>query len=393
VPKKKIAPGFWWDADARIGFADFRVGGRRGRRVRAVFTDLTYRAALSAFGDLQRAEKDSPATARELPTFKAYWTDYPRLRPIKASTRKLYGYMLDARLFGEIADVRIDRITTGRILELRSRLMASDLSPASVNRHITLVRMLLNEARLRGLLREHPVPSGAVRPLKEPAPVIAYLSSSERAAFLAAFDDESAFRGHVASGQRMGPVRIGAQSPRARRYGGGPRGDSEAAGEAFRRFQAAKPLFLCALDTGLSRADLISLSWHQVDLESRTIRASRTKTGVSLVLPMTSRLHETLRRLAPGKSHEPVFKTAAGERWSEVSLKRYFALAKTLSGTTRPFRFHDMRHDFASALAQQGVSLYVIAQLLGHTSPRMTLRYSHLHPSNLRAAIDQLPGR
>ena len=139
----------------------------------------------------------------------------------------------------------------------------------------------------------------------------------------------------------------------------------------------------------------MSLSWHQIDVDSRTIRRNRTKTDAPLIIPMTKRLHAALSaiRTAERTSDDAVFRTVDGERWSNISLRRYFAIAKDLAKIQRPFRFHDMRHDFASALAQQGVSLFVIAQLLGHASTRMTMRYAHLHPTNLRSAVDSLKGR
>lgn len=74
-------------------------------------------------------------------------------------------------------------------------------------------------------------------------------------------------------------------------------------------------------------------------------------------------------------------------------LRRYFDIAKAIAGFTRPFRFHDMRHDSASALARDGISLLVIAQLLGHTTTRMTSPYAHPHRDTLRAAIAGLAGR
>ena len=52
--------------------------------------------------------------------------------------------------------------------------------------------------------------------------------------------------------------------------------------------------------------------------------------------------------------------------------------------------FHDLRHSFASNLAQKGVSLYVIKELLGHTDIKTTMIYAHLKPENLRNAVDLL---
>ncbi len=53
-------------------------------------------------------------------------------------------------------------------------------------------------------------------------------------------------------------------------------------------------------------------------------------------------------------------------------------------------RLHDLRHTFASRLARKGVSLTVIGELLGHSSPMLTKRYAHLQPSDLKHAIDLL---
>jgi len=72
-----------------------------------------------------------------------------------------------------------------------------------------------------------------------------------------------------------------------------------------------------------------------------------------------------------------------------VKVQRAFKNALKAAGITN-FRFHDLRHTFASYLRQRGVDLHTIATLAGHRDLRMTKRYAHLNVDSLRAAVSKL---
>jgi integrase len=79
-----------------------------------------------------------------------------------------------------------------------------------------------------------------------------------------------------------------------------------------------------------------------------------------------------------------VFHDTAGHRWEDV--RHGFDRACEAAGLT-DFHFHDLRHTFASWLIMRGVPLATVSNLLGHTSPTMTLRYAHLSPKHLTSAV------
>jgi integrase len=81
------------------------------------------------------------------------------------------------------------------------------------------------------------------------------------------------------------------------------------------------------------------------------------------------------------------YDASTGKRFTDV--KKSFGTALKKAGIV-DFRFHDLRHTFASHLVMGGVDITAVSKLLGHKSLIMTLRYSHLAPDHLSQAVNVL---
>lgn len=84
-----------------------------------------------------------------------------------------------------------------------------------------------------------------------------------------------------------------------------------------------------------------------------------------------------------------VFAHEDGERF--LDMKKSFRTACTMAGI-EDFRIHDLRHTCAAWLVTSGVPRTEVRDLLGHTTVKMTERYAHLAPENVRAAVTLLEG-
>ncbi len=150
-----------------------------------------------------------------------------------------------------------------------------------------------------------------------------------------------------------------------------------------------KPIVIVALNTGMRKEEILSLRWKNLDYRIRTISILDTKNGESREIPMNDIVYGTL--LAAKKTDSPwVFCKKNGERYGNV--RKAFEGARKRAGIV-DFRFHDLRHTFASHLVMAGVDLRTVQKLLGHKSFEMTLRYAHLSPEHKKAALDVLGKR
>lgn len=151
-----------------------------------------------------------------------------------------------------------------------------------------------------------------------------------------------------------------------------------------------RPIVLCALHTGLRRGEIFGLEWERhVDLKHGFLLLDVTKNGERREVPINATLSGVLQGQVRRIDSPFVFHDGRGRRLTDV--KRSFRSACRRAGL-KDFRFHDLRHTFASWLVMGGVDLTTVSRLLGHKSLTMTLRYAHLAQSHKAAAVAVLDG-
>lgn len=151
---------------------------------------------------------------------------------------------------------------------------------------------------------------------------------------------------------------------------------------------------LFALNTGLRRGEILTLTPAQIDLNADQCHVLDSKTFQGRAIPLNAQAKSLVLKHMDQDLSKPLFKTPTGPVNPH---SRHFRAAVRQCGfnagvSDRRSRvcFHTLRHTFASWLVQGGVPLQVVSQLLGHASLKMTLRYAHLAPSQHRAAVDSL---
>ena len=242
----------------------------------------------------------------------------------------------------EITPDRVDRYRSDRLTAKRKGRKRT-ISPTTVNKEVALLKAMLNRAIAWGLLDTNPILR--VKKLREPEGRVRYLEPEEIDRLLAAC-----------------PPHL-------------------------------RPIVVCALHTGMRRGEILGLTWDRVDLKNRLIRVTGTKSGKARMIPINDPLLEELRRLPRHLKTDYVF-------WNHETETRFVSIKKTWATALRKakitnFRFHDLRHTFASYVQMGLGDLRATQVLLGHADPRMTQRYAHLSDERLREAVralNRLPG-
>jgi integrase len=147
-----------------------------------------------------------------------------------------------------------------------------------------------------------------------------------------------------------------------------------------------KDLISFLIYTGCRKGEVLNLKWENVDLKNDVVAIKGTKTKHDRYIPISKLLKELLSGVKKDGNCLYVFNNAGKKI---VDFKHSFRTACRNAGL-KDLRIHDLRHVFASKMVMNGTSLYITGELLGHRTPNMTKRYSHLVPDTLRKAVNDV---
>ncbi len=163
--------------------------------------------------------------------------------------------------------------------------------------------------------------------------------------------------------------------------------------------EVIKDVVVFAFYTGMRLDEIVNMSWKNVDMAARIITVGdedfTTKGRNQRYIPiceeaLTSILSQRERRKVIPIGNAFVFCKPNGRPFTGDYVSKKFKRACKAVGIDKAIHFHSLRHSFASNLVQKGVSLYVVKELLGHSSIATTEIYSHLNMDSLKEAIKKL---
>jgi integrase len=153
-------------------------------------------------------------------------------------------------------------------------------------------------------------------------------------------------------------------------------------------------LSLTAVYTGMRLGELLNIQWADIDLVTRVIQIRNTETFTTKsrknrAIPIGEQLHSLFSEMKGAASSELVFHEG-GKRLSGNGVSKQFKASVRRARINDKLHFHSLRHTFASWLVQDGVSLYEVQKLLGHSNIAVTQVYSHLQPESLHSTVNRI---
>lgn len=148
-----------------------------------------------------------------------------------------------------------------------------------------------------------------------------------------------------------------------------------------------EPLIVLALNTGMRKGEMLSLKWSHINMEDRylTIRSENAKSKNKRTIPLNNTVYTMLQAW---HEQNPDTELVFERNGKPLDSYQYQWESLLKEAGIENFRFHDLRHHFASKLVMKEADLNVVRELLGHADLKMTLRYAHLAPEHKASAVN-----
>ena len=300
--------------------------------------------AFKAQLDASPKQDATPAPAAAEMTLEAFVRDH--VNPHNAMRKRSHGrdLQLYRRIGPKFGHLKLTEIRRREVQVFHNDLVQIEkLAPASADHHIVYLKRILNLAQQWEFLEKNVL--AKVPLMKVDNKVERYLSAEETKRLVAVLTTDLAY--------------------------------------------GASYALLFLLSTGARLNEALQAKWEQVDLDNAIWRipASNSKSKKSRAVPLNDSAMWVLSQLWTKGKHDYLFvNEATNKPW--VTLTRAWYRLRAKAGIEN-LRVHDLRHSFASFLANAGQSLLLIQQLLGHADPRTTLRYAHLSGEKLKEAANE----
>lgn len=356
----------------------YRIGSAASltaQQARDIAIQLT--AEVAQGGDPQQQKKESKEAAKKQAAATLEGFIEHRYRDWVLANRKT-GEATLKRLESNFAFLYprpMVEITTWLVEKWRLVERKKGKATTTINRDVVVLKAVLAKALEWHLIDVNPL--AGVRPLKTDSKgKVRYLSQAEEQKLRKALTERDA---------EMKAKRASANKWReARGYELYPNT------EAHEYADHLTPMVILALNTGMRRGELFSLQWDNVDLVGRvlTIEGGYAKSGLTRHIQLNEEAVVVLEQWQEQSAKEGlVFPSKDGGTLGSVRTSWGKLLKK--AGISN-FRFHDLRHTFASKLVMAGVDLNTVRDLMGHSDIAMTLRYAHLAPEHKAEAVAKL---
>ncbi|MEH6348364.1 MAG: site-specific integrase [Bermanella sp.] len=280
------------------------------------------------------------------------------------------------RNFKDFYSYPLDQINVLLIEKWRTAKLEAGLQSVTVNRAVAGLRAKLSKAVEWNVIDEHPL--GKLKPLRvDRSPKVRYLTDAEDKRLFAALEKRDA--------ELKDDRKRGNEFRTKRGYSLYPDLNKN------RFADRLEPMVVLSLKTGMRKGEVFDLEWPDVDLKRKTltVRGENSKSSQTRHIPLSPSALDVLKnwKKQSADCDGLVFPSDDGGRLRDVK-KSWTSLLK--KAKINNFRWHDMRHDFASKLVMKGVPLNTVRELCGHADLNTTLRYAHLAPDHKADAVELL---